>query len=114
MAENESVAPEATKPRKVSVERIIKMLESGKDRKQISKELGLSWTQSKTVFAHAKLKGKKTRNSIDPNFTLVDTEAEEGEDYVAPTNITETATSEATVTAADQAQPRAKTETDSW
>lgn len=47
-------------PQTVKVSTVIAMLASGKDRKTIAKELGLTPHNRKVLFAHPSLKGRKT------------------------------------------------------
>ena len=57
--------------KKVKITDVLAMLNSGKNRKEIGDELGLTFTQRTELFKHPKLKGVKTKPAMK-GFVIVD------------------------------------------
>ena len=72
-------------PPKVKVSDVLKMLEEGKDRKDIAAHYGLNANQTKDLFGHPKLKGKKTKKDYSSAYVLEDDTDDSVPVYVAPT-----------------------------
>ena len=68
----------------VSIPDIIRMLAEGKTRKQIGDHYGLNQPQTKALFDHPKLKGKKTTKQAANAFNIVDEGGDDIPTYVAP------------------------------
>ena len=57
--------------KEVKITDVLAMLNSGKNRKEIGDELGLTFTQRTALFQHPKLKGVKTKAAMK-GLTIVD------------------------------------------
>lgn len=57
--------------KEVKITDVLAMLNSGKNRKEIGDELGLTFTQRAALFQHPKLKGVKTKAAMK-GLTIVD------------------------------------------
>jgi len=68
----------------VSIPDIIEMMAAGKTRKQIGDHYGLNQPQTKELFNHPKLKGKKTTKQAANAFKIVDEGGDDIPTYVAP------------------------------
>jgi len=71
-------------PPKVKVSEVLQMLENGKDRKAIAAHYGLNANQTKDLFQHPKLKGKKTLKDYSSAYVLEDDTDDSVPVYVAP------------------------------
>jgi hypothetical protein len=60
------------------------MMEEGKTRKQIGDHYGLNQPQTKALFDHPKLKGKKTTKQASNAFNIVDEGGDDIPTYVPP------------------------------
>lgn len=60
-----------TEKKQVKISEVLLMLESGKDRKTIRKELGLNAAQGSVLFKHEALKGKRVRKGVE-NLEIID------------------------------------------
>jgi hypothetical protein len=68
----------------VSIPDILNMMAEGKTRKQIGDHYGLNQPQTKALFDHPKLKGKKTTKQAANAFQIVDEGGDDIPTYVAP------------------------------
>lgn len=62
----------STEEKKVSASAILGMLEAGKTREEIGTELGLSKAQTRAVFQHPSLKGRKTKVNHMAGIEFID------------------------------------------
>ena len=76
-------------PPKVKVSEVLAMLESGKDRKDIAAHYGLNANQTKDLFNHPKLKGKKTKKDYSSAYVLEDDTDDSVPTYVPPVKKTD-------------------------
>ena len=58
--------------KQITVTGVLEDLENGQTREQIREKHGLTVRELKLLFAHPKLKGKKTKVKYEPTFELVD------------------------------------------
>lgn len=90
--ENQNAAA-TTEKRKVSIAEVYTMMKSGKDRKTIRKELGLTSHDARTLFKHEKLKG--VRVEAVSTIELVDDMPSEAKKATTSAETSETATAQA-------------------
>lgn len=71
---NKKVSTEPKEKVPVSVKQVLSMLEAGKDRAEIGKELGLTRADVMRMFKHPELKGQKVKRTDEAlnGFVFVD------------------------------------------
>ena len=58
--------------KQIKISDVLQMLEDGKNRQEIGKELGIVPREVKMLFEHPKLKGKKRKVIFVPSFEVAD------------------------------------------